>query len=105
MLEALGQPALAEISRRHLVYCLLDAEKCPRTWEEKIVHFADKICEGPRFVEWEERLAGLANRYPARINSIRACTPAVMALQNELAAAAGIPQAELVTRLRQANNQ
>ena len=67
MLEALGQPVLAEISRRHLVYLLLHPEKGPRTWEEKIVHFADKICEGPRFVEWEERLAGLANRYPARI--------------------------------------
>jgi putative nucleotidyltransferase with HDIG domain len=105
VLEALGQPALAEITRRHLVTALLDGEMCPRTWEEKIVHFADKICEGPRFVEWEERLAGLASRYPARIEGIHACTPAVLALQAELAAAAGIPPGELVTRLRQANNQ
>jgi putative hydrolase of the HAD superfamily len=100
-----GQPILAEISRRHMIFYLLDENNRPRTWEEKIVHYADKICEGARLVEWSERLAGLSSRYPAQIESLRGCTPAVLALQAELAEAAGIPAAELVQHLRQANNQ
>jgi putative hydrolase of the HAD superfamily len=100
-----AQPVLAEITRRHLLYYQFDPERCPRTWEEKIVHFADKICEGSQFVEWEERLCGLRQRYPDRAESISACTPAVLALQAELAAAAGVASAEIVSRLRQANHQ
>jgi HAD superfamily hydrolase (TIGR01509 family) len=103
LLNEHAQPILAEISLRHLLYSLLDPENRPRTWEEKIVHFADKICEGARIVEWEERLRGLCQRYPSHAKAMQACTPAVLALQAELAGAAGIPSAELVTRLRQAN--
>lgn len=33
---------------------------------KKIVHYADKICEGSRIVEWSEHLAGLTTRYPTQ---------------------------------------
>jgi HAD superfamily hydrolase (TIGR01509 family) len=105
ILTRLGQPVLAEISRRHMLFYLHDPRKRPQTWEEKIVHFTDKICEGPRFVEWSERLLGLATRYPSQIEAMRNCTPAVMALQDELATAAGFPSSEMVARLRQAISQ
>ncbi len=105
ILRGLGQPVLAEISRRHLIFYLHDAQNRPQTWEEKIVHYADKICEGSRMVEWSERLEGLAQRYPTQIEALRGCTPAVLALQAELAAAAGVPALELVTQLRQANSR
>jgi putative hydrolase of the HAD superfamily len=105
ILHSLGQPALAEISRRHMIFCLTDPQQAPRTWEEKIVHFADKICEGARFVEWSERLAGLTSRYPDQVEALRGCTPAVLALQAELAAAAGFASQDLVAQLRQANNR
>lgn len=104
ILKGLNQPLLAEISQRHMLFYLTDPLKCPRTWEEKIVHFADKICEGPRFVEWPERLQGLATRYPGSIEAMRGFTPAIAALQAELAAAAGFPSQEMVPRLRAAIN-
>lgn len=104
ILNGFGQPALAEISRRHMIYTLHDPQNGPRTWEEKIVHFADKICEGSRLVDWRERLHGLVGRYPEQAESLTACTPAVNALQAEIAAAAGIPPAEVVANLRQAIN-
>ncbi len=105
ILAGLGQPALAEIAQRHMLFYLTDPAKGPRTWEEKIVHFADKICEGPRFVEWPERLQGLSTRYPGSVEAMRAFTPAIEALQAELAAAAGFPAPEMVARLRAAINQ
>ncbi len=102
VLRELGQPELAEIAQRHMLFYLGDPEKGPRSWEEKIVHFADKICEGSQVVEWPERLHGLAKRYPGSIEAMRALTPAVEALQAELAGAAGLPSAGLVAHLRQA---
>jgi putative hydrolase of the HAD superfamily len=105
ILRTKGQPVLAEISLRHMLFYLADPHKCPRTWEEKIVHFADKICEGPRFVEWPERLEGLATRYPGSIAAMRGFTPEIEALQSELATAAGFPAEEMVPRLRAAINR
>lgn len=105
ILAGLGQPVLAEIALRHMLFYLVDPHKGPRTWEEKIVHYADKICEGPRFVEWPERLQGLSTRYPGSVEAMRAFTPAIEALQAELAAAAGFPAEEMVSRLRAAINQ
>ena len=105
ILAGLDQPTLAEIALRHMLFYLTDPQKCPRTWEEKIVHFADKICEGSQIVEWPERLYGLATRYPGSIEAMRGFTPAVETLQAELAAAAGFPTNEMVRRLREAINQ
>ena len=105
ILAELGQPVLAEIALRHMLFYLNDPHKCPRTWEEKIVHYADKICEGSRIVEWPERLQGLATRYPDSIEAMRGFTPAIEALQVELAAAAGFPAPEMATRLKAAINR
>jgi len=49
-------------------------------------------------------LAGLTGRYPDQIVALRGCTPAVLALQAELAAAGFAPQ-DLVVFLRKANNR
>lgn len=104
ILRQKNQPVLAEISRRHLLFYLRNPHNAPRTWEEKIVHFADKICEGPRLVEWPERLQALSYRYPDQYDEMRSVTPLVFRLQAEIASAAGFSAGELVERVRAAIN-
>lgn len=79
-----GQPELAEIARRHLLFCLLDEKARPRTWEQKLVYFADKLVENSHVADLDTRLQGLRLRYPQDSDRIQACAPAVYALQDEI---------------------
>jgi len=96
------QPALAEIANRHLLHLILDANRAPRTWEEKLVYLADKLVEGSRPVTLEERLASLRRRYPANTGEIEASAPAIHHLQTELCAHLGLAPQELTPRLTNA---
>jgi HAD superfamily hydrolase (TIGR01509 family) len=102
ILRDLQQPVLAEIARRHPLFTLRQPEDAPRTWEEKLVYFADKIVEGAHVAGLEERIASLRRRYPADDARIAAMTPALIDLQAEICAAAGIPPADLAPRLKSA---
>ena len=102
MLNDLGQPALAECARRHPLFTLQHPELAPRSWEEKLVYFADKLVEGGRVAGLEERLASLRQRYPSDSEKISAMAPALLALQDELCAALDFPAAELVKRVKTA---
>lgn len=104
MLEERGQPELARIARRHLLFSLLREEDRPITWEEKVVCFADKLVEGSQLVSFEECLAALQARYrhlgslePERLERLRS---ALNEAQNELCAAMGFAPEELLPRLR-----
>jgi len=63
MLRQRGQPLLAEIVSRHVLFDILDQDLRPRTWEEKLVYFADKMVEMERIVSFHDRLAALQQRY------------------------------------------
>ena len=64
LLNACNQPELAEIARRHLLFCLTDEDRMPETWEQKVVYFADKLVEKTQLVSLEDRLRALRERYP-----------------------------------------
>jgi putative hydrolase of the HAD superfamily len=102
LLRDMGQPELAEIARRHPLFALTQPDHAPRSWEEKLVYFADKLVEGSRVAGLDERIASLRRRYPADEERIAAMTPAIAALQDEFCAAIGIPPAELAPRLKAA---
>ena len=100
LLESLGQPVLAELARRHVLFGILEPDRAPRTWEEKLVFFADKLVEGSRVVTLEERLAALERRYhPFAPGELARLQPPLLALQDELCAAMGFPADELAPRL------
>ncbi len=92
-------PELAEIARRHIIYSILDANNAPRTWEEKLVYFADKLAEGERLVDIEERLAGFQKRHHLEAEQIEQVRQPLLAMRDEVATAAGIDAADLVHRL------
>lgn len=99
LLESRGQPALAQIARRHMLHQVLDAEFAPRTWEEKLVYFADKLVEGSRVATVEERLNSLRQRYPQHVQTTNAAAPLILRMQEELCAVMGFPVEELHGRL------
>jgi HAD superfamily hydrolase (TIGR01662 family) len=96
-----GQPELARIAHRHVLNTILDEKRSPKTMEEKIVYFADKLCEDARLVDLDTRITALKGRYPGYSSNIDASIPALRDLQKELALAAGIEEAKLVDQLRE----
>lgn len=100
LLREYGQPELAEIAHRHVLDRLFDPALAPRTWEEKIVHFADKLVEAGKVVDLQTRLDALSTRYHQRAEGIRSTLPLLDAMQDEISAAAGISSVDLVKRLQ-----
>lgn len=98
LLEARGMPDLAEIVRRHRLFSILQSD-APRTWEEKLVYFCDKLVNGAGLVPVEERLADLKRRHAIVSPDFPRVQAAVRALQDELCAAADFPSDQLIPRL------
>lgn len=87
LLRQRGEPALAEIADHHMLFTLMDEARKPRTWEQKLVYYADKLVEKNELVTVDERLAGLQQRY--NIDSgvlLSALTPRIKALEAEICA-------------------
>ncbi len=104
ILNDYGQPELAEISRRHILNAILEPERRPRTWEEKLVFYADKLAEGAHPVSLDERVAALKKRYGQWAQSIEESVPALYALQCELAQALALSTEDILPYLQTAFN-
>lgn len=59
-------PVLAETIRKHRYTAILDGQDTPRTWEEKLVYYADKRVMHDRIVPLRERLDEAHQRNAAR---------------------------------------
>lgn len=102
LLSNYGQPELAQIARRHLLFSLIIPQECPQSWEEKLVYFADKLVEGSGVVTFTERLQALRSRYKMEEvkHPISQIVPALENLQAEICQAIHLPSVELVPKLR-----
>ena len=63
ILNQRGQPELAKIAIRHMIFSFEVEQRRPTTWEEILVYFADKLIEGKSIVSIEERVSALELRY------------------------------------------
>ena len=61
--KSLGYPEVASVIKKHGLYHLDKEEFMPKTWEEKIVFYADKRVKGSKFVSVEERFGYIKERY------------------------------------------
>ncbi len=77
-LRELGWPDLAGIVERHV----LGAH--PETWEEKLVHYADKIVEEDEVVGLADRVTALSCRYVSDANRIAQALPQLLSLEEEI---------------------
>lgn len=62
-MKSLGYPEVALVIKKHGLQHLGDESFEPKTWEEKIVFYADKRCKGSRLVSVEERFKYVRERY------------------------------------------
>ncbi|MEA4906518.1 MAG: HAD hydrolase-like protein [Anaerolineaceae bacterium] len=84
LLQARGLPDLAEIANRHMLYCLVEPQRKPLTWEQKLVYLADKMVEGAQLVDPQARIRALQGRYPEEADQIAQTLPALEQLLQEL---------------------
>ena len=63
LVKFLGFPEVAAVMKKHGLYHLEKEEFTPRTWEEKIVFYADKRVKGDKIVSVDERFEYIKQRY------------------------------------------
>lgn len=100
ILQSLGYPALAEIALTHPLDTIVTERRYPATWEQKIVYFADKLVDGDRLVSVDDRLSSLARRYPEITSNLPEYQQALITLQTEICATAGLSPAALLEKIR-----
>ena len=90
-------PVLAQTIRKHRYTAIVDPEDAPRTWEEKLVYYADKRAMHDKLVPLQERLDEAHRRNAARrraagieAEEIARIDAAIFALQAELFAPIGL---------------
>jgi FMN phosphatase YigB (HAD superfamily) len=96
-----GHPALAEIARRHVITRILEPGRGPRTWEERLVFYADKLVEGSRLAGLEERMTALMARYPQYADQIQRSRPLLETLEAEICGHLGLEREAYYALLRQ----
>jgi hypothetical protein len=100
MLIEKDEPDLGEIAYRHLLGGIMDDAKMPRTWEQKLVFFADKLVEQDQVVPVAERFAALQKRYPGFAAEMSLCLPKVLDLEMEICRKVGMLPADMIEWLR-----
>ena len=63
LVKSLGFPEVAGVIKKHGLMHIDKEEFVPKTWEEKIVFYADKRCSGSKVVSLEERFEYIKQRY------------------------------------------
>jgi hypothetical protein len=96
-----GYPELAEPIASHPISCMLDPSRAPRGWASVSVAVADRHV-AQEFVTIDARIDDQARRHPAFAGQLEASRAPAHAMQDELAAAAGLTSESLEARLRAA---
>ena len=92
LLKERGFPEIGEIIRKHRLFMILNNEL--RTWEEKLVYYADKRVLGDRIVSLDERMNYLRRRYgitKKRLKTINDAEPLLKKLEREIFSKAKVP--------------
>ncbi len=84
ILEEWNFPVVAEIIHRHQVFTVMDPDRIPSTWEQKIVYLADKYVEKDRFVGMPARFDHFRERYPDSRGLMDRAEPLAVKLEEEV---------------------
>ncbi len=82
--EEYNQPELSAIVDHHMLFNILDPQRMPITWEQKLVYYADKLAEGPRLGALEKRMNGLQERYDIPQPDMDLLLPAIRQIEQEI---------------------
>jgi len=84
ILKSEGFPEVAEIIRKHSINAIVEEDKVPRTWEEKLVYYADRRAKEDQLVSVDERISDLKKRYPDINSFIDNAEPKIKLLEKEI---------------------
>ena len=79
-----GMPEIAEVISKHATTSLLDPDTEPKTWEEKIVYYADMRVVEDELVSLDERINYLVTRYPQLKKVIPKVLPKIKNIEKEI---------------------
>jgi putative nucleotidyltransferase with HDIG domain len=99
LLKRKGYPQIARIAERHVISRILESDRAPETWEEKLVFYADKLVEGSDFVGLHARLQALEGRYPQYAGQIHAGLSLIQAMEDLVLENTGFTRGEFYKRL------
>ena len=63
LLKSMGFKQISEVVKKHSLYKIRQKGRQPRTWEEKIVFYADKRVMGNKIVSLRKRFEALGKNY------------------------------------------
>ncbi len=79
-----GYPEIANIVAKHGVSSILDEYLKPKTWEEKLVYYADKRVNHDHIVSLMDRFEYLRERYPMLGDELNIVWPLIRELEDEI---------------------
>ena len=95
-LEAQGYPEVSAIVRGHIMHKILAPNADDRSWEVKLVFFADKLVEGNRIVPFDVRLKNLMGRYPGYSDAMRRAESSIWKLSEKICSILSISSHEIL---------
>ncbi|MFO8152613.1 HD domain-containing protein [Thioalkalivibrio sp.] len=84
ILQDRGLTEIAEVIRKHSINAIVEKDKIPQTWEEKLVYYADKRVREDKIVSLDERMADLRKRYPNLRKPLTNIIPKIKAIEEEI---------------------
>jgi putative nucleotidyltransferase with HDIG domain len=75
---------IAEIIKKHSINSIIEKEKIPQTWEEKLIYYTDRRVKEDNLVSIDERLKDMKKRYPKIKSMIEKVKPKIKELEDEI---------------------
>jgi len=69
LLKKVGYLEVAKVMKKHSLFKVTLKNNQPRSWEEKIVFYADKRCKDDNIVSLEERFKALEKHYKVNLSN------------------------------------
>lgn len=96
LLREEGMEEVSSLVKTHSLHAILDPALSPKTWEEKLLYLADKMCKHEvvgvdgRFALWRAE-----NLPEEAVKTMNACYPRVKELEKEIFDVIGVGEAEM----------
>ncbi len=86
-----GYPQLGQIIKKHELDSVLNSLLEPKTWEEKIVYYADKRVNHDQIVSLNERIRYFNDKYVGQVEDrMDEILPKLLAIEKEILTAASV---------------
>lgn len=88
-----GYPQIGQIIKKHELDSVLNSLLEPKTWEEKIVYYADKRVNHDRIVSLNERIRYFNDKYVGQVEDrMDEILPRLLAIEKEILTAASVDE-------------